>query len=723
MKLYDPASLNEDDIIEGLQSGRLLQLGQFRKILVDNPFILHDNSKESIAATNAFIRQHALELIPFYIKSSAQPHHVIGSAALKLDNFVQDEIALIKTTTKSKEQLNTAIGQEFLPFIDSANRNAFKPVYLSYLRIRANVTDNDIKTHKNTLDGSTLLCETPEFALMNILHRLEPDMVTALYSPATLTALIEQLDFGADNLQTFSQKINDYLRQQGIRNPRAYNRQMQAFLFEHVSPDFISHKVDYHLLWYGKPAATLTRQDTLWQMDKTGSWPLPFATQLHNHSTFSYFNGMPSVLHHIMREPTDGENPRSVFEDELSHEPNCLGNIAIRRPESERFVPIAKHKYTLAQASEDHTFTGKLLDFPVFTGKTSEHKTFNDDRYQTRLSGHAMKFPVSLQHNGDDFVLCRESDEFVATHLMKYPVNANWRDIEIMEWLGMYMARASGIATPEFALIPNHGENVITQFTPEPSATTSHNPLKLSDANIVFSNALTDGFDRLNKTNIAFPNYLIERFDIAHAGDKNLYFAEDFSSLMNTPCSGKYDGSYEEVAVRLLSISDTPQRDAEQLYKLLILNPLIGNNDLHLKNLSILRQYDADGTLISSQLSPAYDVLCCNKTQNFIHGLRLNGSHNFDYDGLVGFGVNTLGFTESKCHSIIDNLINDTFRATSELMENPPSLFHNEHPEALSDLQSLLVFIGDNYRKYFQQHHPDKDVPEVKVNVNPMNFF
>lgn len=91
--------------------------------------------------------------------------------------------------------------------------------------------------------------------------------------------------------------------------------------------------------------------------------------------------------------------------------------------------------------------------------------------------------------------------------------------------------------------------------------------------------------------------FLSKRFDLAPNGTK--LAMEDFCQLLGVSEERKYHSSLEKVAHVLLKFSKTPEQDSEYLWKIAVTSWLIGNADLHLKNLSMLER----------QLSPAYDMV------------------------------------------------------------------------------------------------------------------
>ena len=95
--------------------------------------------------------------------------------------------------------------------------------------------------------------------------------------------------------------------------------------------------------------------------------------------------------------------------------------------------------------------------------------------------------------------------------------------------------------------------------------------------------------------------YFIKRFDRKGHNDK--IPVEDFAQLAGLNRDTKYEYSMEKVVKLIDSYCTFPAIEKIKLFKLTIFNYLIGNEDMHLKNFSIITQ---DG---KSSLSPCYDLV------------------------------------------------------------------------------------------------------------------
>ena len=96
--------------------------------------------------------------------------------------------------------------------------------------------------------------------------------------------------------------------------------------------------------------------------------------------------------------------------------------------------------------------------------------------------------------------------------------------------------------------------------------------------------------------------YLTKRIDRSYSGEK--YPMEDACQFTERLTEHKYRGSYEQIAKGIFRYAQNPLLETVKFYQQVIVSFLIGNNDMHLKNFSII----ANDTKHYA-LSPAYDMV------------------------------------------------------------------------------------------------------------------
>ncbi|MCF6403685.1 HipA domain-containing protein [Chitinophaga filiformis] len=97
--------------------------------------------------------------------------------------------------------------------------------------------------------------------------------------------------------------------------------------------------------------------------------------------------------------------------------------------------------------------------------------------------------------------------------------------------------------------------------------------------------------------------YIARRFD--RVNGKKVH-VEDFCQLAEFLTENKYKGSYERAGKLILTYCTNSGLDVLKYFELLLFCYLTGNNDMHLKNFSLLHLEN------SIALSPAYDLLNVN---------------------------------------------------------------------------------------------------------------
>lgn len=104
--------------------------------------------------------------------------------------------------------------------------------------------------------------------------------------------------------------------------------------------------------------------------------------------------------------------------------------------------------------------------------------------------------------------------------------------------------------------------------------------------------------------------YFIKRFDrmssrqkTSHKKINNKIAVEDFAQLSENNRDTKYDSSIEKVVKIIDDYTTFPLIERPQLFRRILFNFVIGNEDMHLKNYSLINQKDI------WKLAPAYDFL------------------------------------------------------------------------------------------------------------------
>ena len=192
--------------------------------------------------------------------------------------------------------------------------------------------------------------------------------------------------------------------------------------------------------------------------------------------------------------------------------------------------------------------------------------------------------------------------------------------------------------------------------------------------------------------------YFIRRFD--RVGRKGKRSVEDFAQLAEASRETKYDGSMEKLA-ELLSFATFPQVERLELLKRILFCFVVGNEDMHLKNWSLISQPLGQGEVTDPKaavrvtLAPAYDLLnttlAVSGTREEIalpldgKKIRLSQSDFLDY-----FARQRLQLTEAS--------IDDTLAAIETVLPDWPDLIKQSFLPAEDQARYLELVIERSQR-------------------------
>jgi len=165
--------------------------------------------------------------------------------------------------------------------------------------------------------------------------------------------------------------------------------------------------------------------------------------------------------------------------------------------------------------------------------------------------------------------------------------------------------------------------------------------------------------------------YFIKRFD--RKGQKDKIPVEDFAQLAGLSRDTKYNYSMEKVVMLINAHCTFPAIEKVKLFKLVLFCFITGNEDMHLKNFSIINQ---NGKI---QISPCYDLL--NTTIALKHAseeiaLTLNGkkSHLTKQMLINYFGGERCDLNDKVITSAVDTI----FQAKPEWVKEIDNSFLSE---------------------------------------------
>ena len=150
------------------------------------------------------------------------------------------------------------------------------------------------------------------------------------------------------------------------------------------------------------------------------------------------------------------------------------------------------------------------------------------------------------------------------------PQTEQYEALPEAEYLAMQMAEKTGISTVPYALIRMAGKNAATAY-------------------------ITKRIDRVLPTK--------------KDPSLKMLAMEDFCQLEQRLTENKYKGSYERCAKVVSRFSVQPGLDLSELFLRVVFSFVVGNSDMHLKNLSLIETAAGSQSYV---LSEAYDLLPVN---------------------------------------------------------------------------------------------------------------
>jgi serine/threonine-protein kinase HipA len=340
---------------------------------------------------------------------------------------------------------------------------------------------------------------------------------------------------------------------------------------------------DLLVAWHSLPIGSLSHDGFEWRWAAAGDGPvLPAVIRQ------TVPGRLPSFIVSLLPEGwlesvlRDHRDERALLRSGKRY----LSNISIARTVDElAALPADLLTSRLAAFTSDGLFTGSYEG----PGRNTLERDFEHrlaalyaHADMPRLSGVQIKAPMCLAADG------RLSPSVGApfTHILKPAGTGGFEALPLVEWIGLSLARAAGLAVPAAALV-----------------------------------RMPDGMP---------PALLVERFDIRERADDPRWFAmEDMCSVFDLEPHAKYTGTIERVARATRALSSAPDDDLLTLVRRVLFAWLIADGDMHLKNIALLKTAkQGEAGFVSVRLAPVYDTLTTRVFPGLEHdrmALKLGG--------------------------------------------------------------------------------------------------
>jgi serine/threonine-protein kinase HipA len=401
----------------------------------------------------------------------------------------------------------------------------------------------------------------------------------------------------------------------------------------------VRNQYEFSVGWYRRHIANITFDGVAWKFNYATGWMLPLASEQHAPGIFPAFikNLAPEGVLLGAIDSTMGDAPSHA--KILAGSERYLTNLTILQdPARIRTVPLDVLDGRINDFQDKKgAFTGSIVGVPKIDD------TFNDaiksliaNKIMPRMSGFQTKIPMNLDSQG----VLTPAAEVAFTHILKLPgVDRDPLYVRgALEWVSMTLARGSGVKTCDFSVAT------------------------------------------LNDGSVA---YIAERFDIpVSSDDRRAIFAEDFCSVLGFIPAAKSMVTSETACEALQIASSSFEEDSVELYKQLCASVFLENEDLHLKNLCVIKEASPMlDEFTSARLAPAFDIMNI-KVLNDPLGtsdefgtvvLPINDKNSdIEIEDLVSIATSSLEISEVDARSIALQVAKGIADSAKEVINNLP---------------------------------------------------
>lgn len=198
-----------------------------------------------------------------------------------------------------------------------------------------------------------------------------------------------------------------------------------------------------------------------------------------------------------------------------------------------------------------------LNPIPISYNSDDLVKYHSKNRVHMSISGVQPKVQATYSRSKSEFMIVNKGGSFILK-----PQNPAFKNLPENEFLSMSLAKSVGIETPNFGIFKNQSGEYI---------------------------------------------YYIQRFDRFGSKNSESIRMEDFTQILNSPTAWKYHGTVEMVISGIDELTNNPRVQLEDFFHRFLFNWVIGNDDMHLKNWSLIEERINENAFV--RLSPAYDYV------------------------------------------------------------------------------------------------------------------
>lgn len=393
--------------------------------------------------------------------------------------------------------------------------------------------------------------------------------------------------------------------------------------------------------------------------------------------------------------------------------------------------------------------TTSIDEKPFFQGYFEGIPSIDQERYVShmtklmqvergaKLSGAQFKLPVSLSIENGQKHLKRQTGNMPFTHIAKMP-QPDCEVLTLSEWLALRLLKDSGLNVAKNQLVAYTNSHESFEGQREGAIEQQFSDISTGDSSSIEEELFKEvgaAFEEINHRLLAqgmrdkmakVPPFLIsERFDIPYSQTDSVNYritSIDLGAISNTMPKDKYEPTFESVANK---IKESIPRQfyesiADNLYEQIIASIITHNNDLHVKNVTILAKEDVRTGEVSYEMSPIYDVLITpmvfsdlDEFSLYSQALSINGTKCPTKEEVIAFGVNSLGLNLDAATDKWTQLEDRMSDAARNLKANLPEeisnniLWSSSINDGLMMVQRNIKHLrthGKPYGHYIEEH-------------------
>ncbi|MBO1897634.1 HipA domain-containing protein [Shewanella sp. BF02_Schw] len=372
--------------------------------------------------------------------------------------------------------------------------------------------------------------------------------------------------------------------------------------------------------------------------------------------------GLPKAISGMLPEIHKIDN--NNFEAFFNKASRFMSNIQV--------VDIKKHigyfDYHTHYLNDSQVFNGKVIDVPDLSDKFAFNiAALSMQEGLPKISGVQMKLPMNLDLVDDRFVLSVALNK-PFTHILKVP-GIDQQNFVMGEWFGLKAVEHAGVTSVAKNQIAEIMQGDITTY-----------------------------------------GLISERFDISSEKSVKLR-AIDLLSIMDMGPKDKYGKSSEIVMQCVNHLNHNKITAKTDVYTLMAASVICANTDLHLKNMSLIKD-ERFGPLTensTANIAPIYDVVVSTVMPGYEHekqALSINGTFKPQMVDLIEFGQKVLNITKEESIKRLEKICWEMFKFTKNCQQLYPDV------AAIKPLNHALNVCGETVLNNIVKYAPSLSTGE-----------